>query len=268
MLAVAAQRQLGIALLEDRVHEPLHRARIFPFGEGAVGFRVGGRIGGPLVQDDAQARRTGGGAHRLHRQPVRHQEMVRHLHALLQVGHPRRELGIAVAEIGRAPGFVVGGDRRDAVAEAALDLVGVVGKAVRGVAVQPAAFFLQGLRQVPVIQGQVGRDVFFGQGVEQAVVEAEAGLVPGAFATRLHARPGHREAVGVHVQAGQQVHVVAVAVVMVAGDLAVAAILDGAGPGAEAVPDRGALAVGGRGAFDLEGAGGRAPGEVAGKLLG
>src|SRR5689334_6875060 len=87
-----------------------------------------------------------------------------------EAGFAGRELRIAVAEVGRAPGFVVGGDAHQAVAEAARDFVRVLGEALGGVAVHPAAMVLQALRQVPVVEGQVGRDALFLQGVHQTLV--------------------------------------------------------------------------------------------------
>jgi hypothetical protein len=66
-------------------------------------------------------------------------------------------------------------------------------------------------------------------------------------------------------QVGHQRHVLAEAVVVVAGHQAVAGVLDAAGLGAEVVPDAGQLAALGGAAFDLEGRGGAAPFERRGK---
>lgn len=54
---------------------------------------------------------------------------------------------------------------------------------------------------------------------------------------------------------------------MVAGNVAVIAIMDAAGHIAESIPDGWLAAIGLAGAFDLEGGGGNAEGEVAGKAL-
>jgi hypothetical protein len=98
------------------------------------------------------------------------------------VRHAGRKLRVAVAEIGRAPRLVVGCDRFQAIAEAARHFGRVVGEAVCGFARQPAAVVLQALRQVPVIQREVGVDALAFQFGQQALVEVEAGLVPGTFA--------------------------------------------------------------------------------------
>jgi hypothetical protein len=72
-------------------------------------------------------------------------------------------------------------DAGQAVAEAARDLGGVVGEARHDVARQPAAIVVQRLRQVPVVERRMRLDAGGQQFVEQAVVEREAGLVPGAL---------------------------------------------------------------------------------------
>ena len=130
---------------------------------------------------------------------------------------------------------------------------------------------LQGLRQVPVVEGAPGVQAAFEHGVDQAVVEGQAGLVHGAKAKtplRQDARPGDGEAVGVDAQRGDQVEVAVQAVVVVAGDVAVARVGDGAGLLAEAVPDGFALAVGEGRALDLGGGGGDAEDEVGGEGAG
>ncbi|MNT10428.1 hypothetical protein D3C72_1452590 [compost metagenome] len=192
--------------------------------------------------------------------------MVRHLHGGGRVGHAGRELARAVAQHGRAPRFVMGGDAGDLVAEAARHFGRVGGKVIAGGAIEPATLVLQGLRQVPVVQGQVRVETLGGQGVEQSPIEVEAGLVPGAGTRGLDARPGHGKAVGVHAQAGDQLHVLRVAVIVVAGHVAIAAVDDLAIRMAEGIPDGGAAAVDGGGALDLVGAGGHAPGEGGGKV--
>ena len=125
----------------------------------------------------------------------------------------------------------------------------VVDEAVHGVARRPAAVVLQRLRQVPVVQRQVGPHAAREQAVDQPFVEVQALGIPGAAAGGLHPRPADREAVGVDAQRGDEVEVAAQAVDVVAGDVAIAAVGDGAGLAAEAVPDRLALAVGGGGAL-------------------
>src|ERR1700732_4868922 len=58
---------------------------------------------------------------------------------------------------------------------------------------------------------------------------------------------------------------------MIAGDISIRAICDDTGKTAEIIPDGRALAVGGRGTFDLEGTAGNSPNETrweaSGKLI-
>ena len=260
------QGQGRVASLEDGIHIPLHRARIFKFGQLAVLRAVGGRRRRPLIEHDAQFGRRIHGAHGLHGQPVRQQQVVRHLHGGGRVGHARGELARAMAQHGRAPRLIVRGDAGDLVAKTARHLGRIGGEVIASGAIEPAPLILQGLRQVPVVQGQMGIESLGGQGVEQARIEIEAGFVPGAGTGRLHPRPGHGKTVGVHAQVGDQLHVIKVAVVMVAGHVAIAAVDDLAVRVAEGIPDGRAAAVDGGGAFDLVGAGGHAPGKGGGKV--
>ena len=126
-----------------------------------------------------------------------------------------------------------------------------LGEGLGGVAIGPATLILQRLRQVPVVERDVWRDPALQQRVDQARIVVQPGLVHAPVALRQDARPGEREAVGVEVELRHQVHVALPAMVMVAGDVAVCAIVDHAGFVAEAVPDGLALAVLGRRPLDL-----------------
>ncbi len=108
-----------------------------------------------------------------------------------------------------------------------------------------------------MVEGDVGGDPGLVQVVDEAVVEVEAARVGRAAAAGLDARPGDREAVGRHPERGHQRDVVAVAVVVVAGDLAGVALEDLAGGGAERVPDARPASPVADGPLDLVG-GGRA----------
>ena len=114
--------------------------------------------------------------------------MRRQLFAVLDAGG---EVALLVAQHGHHPGLVVRGQRRQAVTQAAVHAQHIVDEAVHRVARGPAAAVLQGLRQVPVVQGQVRLQAAREHAVDQAVVEGQALLVPGPLAERLHARPRH-----------------------------------------------------------------------------
>ena len=102
------------------------------------------------------------------------------------------------------------------------------------------------------------RDACGEQRVDQPVVEVEPRFVDRARAVRLYARPGDREPVAVDAELAHQRNVFAVAMVVVAGDVAGVAVVRSAGRMAEGVPDRGAAAVFGYRTFDLVRRGGHA----------
>src|SRR5438067_2197460 len=103
--------------------------------------------------------------------------------------------------------------------------------------------------------------------VDELVVEVEACSVDAAPAVRQHSRPGDREAERVEAQLAHQRHVLAVAVVEVAGDGAVVAVADFSGGRAEAIPDALAATVLVRRTFDLIRRGRGAPDEVSWERL-
>jgi hypothetical protein len=146
----------------------------------------------------------------------------------------------------------------DAVAEALGDDRGVVGEREGRVALRPAAPVLERLRQVPVVEGDGRGDAGLQQTVDQLVVEGQALGVHRAVAVRDDARPGDRQAVGVDAQPAHQGDVLAPAVVVVAGHVAVVAA-GGLPRGVrEGVPDRRRAAVLRHGPLDLVRRGGRA----------
>ena len=159
------------------------------------------------------------------------------------------------------PGLVDGRPVRHPVAQAAEDLLGVCGKPVRAVAVEPAALVLERLGQVPMVEGGVRLYAGCQQGIHQAVVESQAERVGCAFPLGEDARPGDRKAVALKTQALHEVDVLAPAVIVVGGDIAGLAIGDVVRLVGVAVPDTLTLAVGVPAAFDLVSGGGRAPGK-------
>ncbi|CAM5256229.1 hypothetical protein SGLAM104S_09630 [Streptomyces glaucescens] len=174
----------------------------------------------------------------------------------------------AVAEEGAAPRLVQGDPLLHPVAERLADDLRVLGEAVGGVALRPAARVLQLLRQVPVVEGDGRLDAVREQLVDQAPVEVQADLDGGAAAGRLHPGPGDREAVRGQAQLRHHRHVVAEAVVVVDGDVTGVAAGRLARRMAEGVPDRRRPAVLADRALDLVGGGGRAPEEGRGEGVG
>src|SRR5262249_5087637 len=141
---------------------------------------------------------------------------------------------------------------------------GVLGEPFGRSADGPAAVVLQFLRQVPVVERDRGRDAVRGELVEQRPVVVQAALVDGTPAAGLDPRPGDGEAVGGQAQGGEQLDVLAVAVVRIAGDVAGVAASDLAWGVAEGIPHRGAPAVLGYRSLDLVRGGRCAPGETLG----
>ena len=105
---------------------------------------------------------------------------------------------------------------------------GVLGEAVDGVAVEPAAVVLERLRQVPVVERDHRLHAVGEQRVDQPVVERQALLVGRTATGRLDARPGDREAVAARAELLHQRDVLVDPVVVVARDVAGAAVGDAA----------------------------------------
>ena len=131
-------RALRVGLVEDRVHVPAHKAVVLALGAGLVGRAVGGGGGGRLVQHNAQRRFHTRRAHGLQRQAVREQQVMRDAQHGRHIFLAGGEHALVVTQGGGAPGFVVGGNAGDAVAQQAAHALGVVGKAVGGVTGLPA----------------------------------------------------------------------------------------------------------------------------------
>jgi len=93
-------------------------------------------------------------------------------------------------------GFVENDEILEPVAELVRDERAVIREALRRVPRRPAAFFEQGLRQVPMEQGRIRFDVLRQQRVDKAAIVIEAFLVHRARTFRQHARPGDRKAIG------------------------------------------------------------------------
>jgi hypothetical protein len=169
-----------------------------------------------------------------------------------------------VAEQGDDVGLVDRDPVGDAVGQRGADDVGVVGEALDGVAVEPAAVVLEALREVPVVERGHRLDAGLEQPVDEPVVEREPLRVDLARAGRLDPRPGDREPVAAHAEPLHQRDVLGPAVVVVAGLRPAAAVLDPARLGGEGVPDAGPAAVLGDRALDLVRRGAGPEGESGG----
>jgi hypothetical protein len=136
---------------------------------------------GKLVQGDPDLRQLAQlRAQRAQRQAVGEQQVMRRAQGGRPVADPGSLGPVRVTEEGHDPRLVVGDPLRHAVAQMRRDEPGVLGEAVRGVALAPAAAVLQRLRQVPVVERRDGLDPALEQAFGQSPVEVE----PAAFAAR------------------------------------------------------------------------------------
>ena len=152
-----------------------------------------------------------------------------------------------------------------AIAQPIGDDRGVVGEMLRGVAIRPSARIFERLRQVPMEQRDERPDLAPQQLVDHAAIEVETLLIDRAAALRLDSRPRNRDSRGIEAKLGHQRDILAVAMIVIASDVAGVAVLDLARGVAEAIPDRLALAVLVPRAFDLVRGAGGAPLEALGK---
>jgi len=111
----------------------------------------------------------------------------------------------------------------------------------------------------------MGRDVVLQERVDQPTVEIDAFLVHRPASVRHDPRPSDAEAIVLDAEVGHQLHIVLIAVIVIAGDVARVAAVGAARGVAEGVPDARLAAVFRRGAFDLVGRGGRSPPETLGE---
>ena len=110
--------------------------------------------------------------------------------------------------------------------------------------------------------------IFFCESLNQVRIKCKAFFIPSALPWWLHTRPRNREAIRLHIEVSDVLHIFAEAVVVITSDIAAAGIHDLAGRVAESIPDRRRTATIGSTTFDLIGAGGHAQKERLGKLLG
>jgi hypothetical protein len=125
---------------------------------------------------------------------------------------------------------------------------------------------LEGEGQVPVIKGDPRFNADGEEGVDDLVVEGNAGGVGLAPSCGKKARPRYREAKSRDVEVFEELDVLEVAVVEVAGDIAGFTAVDFAGAVDEIIPDGGAFAVSIPAAFYLVGGDGDAPVKVCAEV--
>ena len=142
------------------------------------------------------------------------------------------------------------------------DCGGIPGKGFCRIGIQPAALVLQGLRQIPVVERDIGLDPCRKQRIDQPVIPGKARRVDCPCALREDARPGNREPVRLQMHLFHQCNILCPAVVAVAGDIPGIAVPCFARRMAEGIPDGQSPATLLYCTLDLIGCGCRAPDEI------
>jgi hypothetical protein len=125
----------------------------------------------------------------------------------------------------------------DVIAEGVGDHGRVFRKPLRGVAAGPPALVLQGLGELPVIEGRHRDDVAPAQLLDERSVVVQTGLIDGTAPGRLHTGPRDRESVRADAELGQKPEIGIHAVIGVAGDVAGVPVVHPARGVAEDIPD-------------------------------
>ena len=226
---------VGVAPEQHRLGEHPVPQRVEELRRPDVGLVVAGRPHRRVVVGAADAAGAGG-PQRDGRATMTEQQVVGGRQSVEQQGASRSVRADAVPEHGHHVRLVHRDPVLDPVGQSLADQRGVLGEPVDGVAVQPAALVLESLRQVPVVEGHHRLDAAHEQPVDQTLVEVQALRVRRPRPVRLHPRPRDREAVAAQPEARHQVEILVEAVVVVAGDVAVRAVHDGAPAGGRRCP--------------------------------
>ena len=167
-----------------------------------------------------------------------------------KVAQARGMMAPVMAEEGNAPGLVDRGDAGKPVAKMADYKVGIVGEPAGYIAVLPAAVIGVALRQVPVIERRKGLQTALEHRIQKPVIEGQPVGVHFFVRLRQKAWPGKGKAIGTEAAIRDEVEILGITVVMIAGRRAVTAVCNGTGLSCKTVPVRGAAPPVGC-AFDL-----------------
>ncbi len=185
----------------------------------------------------------------------------------LAAGFPsRRHHSVVVSKNRDDPRLVERDPVLYAIAEVLEADSGVGGIHVGKVGTAPAIHLeLQGQGKIPVVERDPGGDAVFEKGIDEFVVETDALRIHRAATLRKNARPRERQAIGPQSKVRHQSHVLAEAVVVIAGDIAGVAAENFTRGVGEGIPDGEALAAFQPGPLDLVAGGGGAEGKGVGK---
>ena len=144
---------------------------------------------------------------------------------------------------------------------------GEPGKGLGGLRIQPAVPVLQGLGQLPVVEGHIGRNARLQAEIDQAVIVGKALFIPISVPFRVDSGPGGGEAVSGKAHVLQIFNVPFRVGIAAAGGVAGIALKGLAGGVGEGIPDGFSSAVGQGISLNLVGTGGSAPDEIFWKFV-
>ena len=250
---------LGIAAEQHRVGEPAVYPMVDDVGSEAVFGTAAGWMHPSHVEGDTDLALAAHFAVGAHGQAMGKQQVMGHLEGDLGSLEARGMLAVLVAQLNDDGRFIMGDPTIDQIAELAETDPGIVFEIMDDAPFQPSALVLEGLGQVPVVQGDRRFDAGGMQGFQQAAIKGHTSLVDGTGALRQDARPGDGEAVGLESQLLHDFNIFLEVMIVIAGLMGGIAIGDLARLGAKTVPDGLALAIGLPSTLDLGGSGGRPP---------
>ncbi len=256
---------LGVSAQEDRVEVlPVHIG-VRACGRFAICRLIRRGILGFQVhhQTDAVLAYT---AIRLHRRAMGAQKVVGRDRRFESVAMSGRDRTVQIAAVGHDPRLVERDPHLDPVVELAKHDRCVFGEPICNVGIEPASQIIERRRKIPVKERAHRFDAVFQQCVDQPAVEIQSCGIHLPSASRQDPAPRDAEAVRIHSQPAHQRHIIDVAPVVIAGDVAGFSVINHSWGVGEALPDAGSCSVGERRALYLIRRCGAAPEKVRRKL--
>ena len=174
-LAVSIESQRRVAAAEERIEEPPVASGAPPVGGDSIPLRIGRRRDLVDIDRHADLRVVDESADRPGGAGMSAQLVVGHPDRRRPVAQPRRMDAVGMAEEGEDGRLVERHPVLDPVAQVRREQRGVVGEPADDLRVGETAAVLQCLRQVPVEEVDQRLDARAEQGVDEALVEVEAG---------------------------------------------------------------------------------------------
>ena len=203
---------------------------------------------------------------RLHCCAMGAQQVVGRDRSFESVAMSGRNRAVQIAAVGHDPRLVERYPHLDPVVQLAKHDRCIVGKPICDIGIEPTSQIIERRRKIPVKKRDHGFDTIFQQRVDQPAVEIKARGIDLASASRQDPTPRDAEAVRIHSQPAHQRHVIDVAPVVIAGDVAGFPVVNHSWSVGEALPDAGSCSVGKRRSFYLIRRSRAAPEKVRRKL--